>query len=281
VPGPDYIGGGTLDSGAAWWHRQLRAHPGVDSRRFHKRSLHFFEQFCVRPMTGADAEEYRRQFPARRGRLTGEWTSRYVYDAWTPALIARAAPDAKLLVIVSDPIERYRKRLARWQLKGHDYDPIRHMNDMTNRGHYVPQLRRLREYFPEERILVLQHEKCRVDPLVEYARTARFLGLDDSFAPRRLRWRAGRLRGEDKPHIRVLRRSGVPLARVKPLVRRLRGRRELDPVDLWPDIEESLHREFDGEVRELAALVPELDLSLWPNFASLATERATREPVAG
>jgi hypothetical protein len=183
------------------------------------------------------------------------------------------ARDAKLLMIVSDPIERYRRRLTRWQRKGHDYDPVRHMNDMTNRGHYAAQLKRLYEYFPPDQVLVLQHEKCRTDPLTEYARTLRFLGVRDDYVPRRLRWRAGRLAGQDKPHIRLLRRSGVPLARIKPLVRRLRGRSQLDGAELWPDLEESLHHEFDGEVRELAELVPELDLALWPSFAALERDQ--------
>jgi hypothetical protein len=270
---PDYVGVGSLDSGTVRWHRVLRAHPEIDSRRFRKRSLHFFDQFCTRPMTDDDAAAYEREFRPRGGRIAGEWTSRYAYDAWTPPLLARVAPDAKLLVIVSDPIERYRRRLARWQLKDRDYDPVRFMNDMANRGLYAAQLKRLYEYFPADQVLVLQHEKCRIDPLGEYARTLRFLGVRDDYVPRRLRWRVLRLSGEDKPYIRVLRRAGVPLDRLRPLVRRARGRSRLGRAELWPDIEESLRHEFEAEVRELARLVPELDLSLWPHFAALEREQ--------
>ncbi|MEA2450297.1 MAG: hypothetical protein QOG63_2229 [Thermoleophilaceae bacterium] len=277
MAGPDFVGVGTLDAGAAWWHRALRAHPRVDSRRWRKRSLHFFDEFCIRPMTDADVAAYQSQFPRRGGRVTGEWTTRYAHDVWTPPLIARAAPEAKLILLVSDPIERYRRRLARWHAGGSDYEPVHSLTDVTSRGHYATQLRRLTEHFPLDRVLVLQQEKCRADPLGEYARTLRFLGIRDGYVPRRLRWQAARAAGEDKPYIRLLRRSGVPLAKVKPLVRRLRRRPELSPVELWPDLEESLHHEFDGEVRALAELVPELDLSLWPNFAALARDRS---PVA-
>jgi hypothetical protein len=46
-------------------------------------------------------------------------------------------------------------------------------------------------------------------------------------------------------------------------------------VELWPDIEASLHIALDPEVEALAATVPEFDVTLWPNFARLAG----REPA--
>jgi hypothetical protein len=235
--GPDYVGVGSLDAGIDWWHGALCAHPEVDSRRLRrKRSLDFFDEFCERPMTDADVEAYRSAFPSRRGRLAGEWSARYAYDAWTPPLLARAAPEAKLLLLVSDPIERYRLRLARHLARGRSYDPVRFMTDMTNRGRYLAQLERLTRWFPRERVLVLQYERCRADPLAEYARTLRFLGLSDDHVPRALR----------KP---------APAAPER--------------APLWPDLDDSLHAEFDGHVKAFADAVPEVDLSLWPNFSAL------------
>jgi hypothetical protein len=35
---------------------------------------------------------------------------------------------------------------------------------------------------------------------------------------------------------------------------------------LWPDLEAALRAELEGEIRDFKALVPELDLSLWPSF---------------
>jgi hypothetical protein len=235
VPPPDFIGVGSSDAGINWWHAALRAHPEIHSRRFRKRALNFFDPFCERPMTDADVDAYHREFPRRRGRLTSEWSARYAYDAWTPPLLARAAPEAKLLLLVSDPIDRYRVRLARFLEKGHSYDPVRFMTDMTNRGRYLAQIERLTHWFPADRVLVLQYEKCRADPAAEYARTLRFLGVRDDYVPRAL---------------------GEPDA--------------VDPAPLWPDLDAALHAEFDGHVKALANAVPEIDLALWPNFASLA-----------
>jgi hypothetical protein len=39
---------------------------------------------------------------------------------------------------------------------------------------------------------------------------------------------------------------------------------------LWPELILALRTVLDPEVRELAALVPGLDLTLWPHFADLA-----------
>jgi hypothetical protein len=111
------------------------------------------------------------------------------------------------------------------------------MTDMTNRGRYLAQLERLTRYFPRDRVLVLQYEKCRADPPAEYARTLRFLSVADDHVPRAL----------DK---------APPAAQ--------------EPAPLWPDLEDSLHAEFDGHVKAFADEVPEIDLSLWPNFAALA-----------
>ena len=48
---------------------------------------------------------------------------------------------------------------------------------------------------------------------------------------------------------------------------------EPEPAPLWPDLEAALHTALDPDVEALRALVPELDLTLWPNFAHLAARQ--------
>ena len=103
---PDFVGVGALGSGGGWWHSLLLAHPEIAPPAARRRALHFFDRFCAQEMGEADVAAYHERFPRAPGRLAGEWTGRYMFDAWTPPLLRRAAPDAKLLVIVSDPIER-------------------------------------------------------------------------------------------------------------------------------------------------------------------------------
>ena len=262
---PDFIGVGTLQAGTAWWHDLLVRHPDVESPRRRPRSLHFFDQFCAREMTDADVAEYHRSFGRRRaGRATGEWTSRYTYDAWTPPLLNRAAPDAKLIVMVSDPIERYRRRLGRERAQVRSGEPQLYMADATGRGHYGTQLRQLLRFAERDRVLVLQYERCQADPFGQYARTCRFLGVADDFVPRLLHRQVAR--GFEPPaHIRALRAAGL----MPPLLKLLGRVPQGEPADLWPDLEASLHADLDDEVAGLLEIAPDIDLGLWPNFSGI------------
>jgi hypothetical protein len=239
---PDFVGVGALNSGARWWHDLLLQHPGVERRRRGKRELRFFEQFCTRQMTEADVAAYHSHFPRRFGGLTGEWTPRYMYDSWTPLLLRRAAPEARLLVLVSDPIGLYTSRLGLCR------------SDAAGRARFAFQLNCLLKQFDRSNVLVQQYERCRLDPQGEYERMLHFLGLDDfrlSLAGRGFPGLYRRARGLASRARRRLRR-GAP-----------------GTVVLWPDLEQALLVALEPEVRELKRLVPELDLGLWPRFAHL------------
>lgn len=270
APGPpDFVGVGALGSGTGWWHAMLLAHPEVRPPRARRRALHFFDRFCAGELTAADLAAYHERFPRRPGTITGEWTGRYMFDAWTPPLLRRAAPDAKLLVILSDPIERYRAIFTERMSRRKDGEAL-YMADVVDRRSFAAQLARLRRFYAAERILVLQFERCRRDPLAEYRRTLAFLGVrDQGFAPRPLRRKAaGR---PESLHVSALLALGLPEGTRRRVSEKLTGRPAARAsTRLWPDLEASLHTALDPDVQALAAMVPELDLSLWPNFAHLA-----------
>jgi len=253
---PDYVGVGTMAAGSLWWHGLLLDHPGVEPRAEAQRGLHFFERFCGRPMTDADVAAYHASFPRAEGRIAGEWTQRYLFDAWTPLLLHRAAPQARLLMLVSDPVDRYRKKLASVLREAEEPDQYA-MSDMAARGRYASQLRNLLAFYPREQVLVLQSERCVADPLPQYRRMLEFLGLPADFVPPRLGRKPsllGRLR-------RALRGARAPAAE------------RHEKADLWPELEQALVADLEPEVRELQELVPELDLALWPQFAALSPGR--------
>src|SRR5215212_5008906 len=261
-PGPpDFVGVGAAGAGTRWWHSLLLAHPEIAPPRARRRALHFFDGFCAREMTDADVAAYHARFPRRDGAIAGEWTGRYMFDAWTPPLLRRAAPGAKLLVMLSDPIERYRAILTD-RLAKREGDETIYMADVVDR-----------RFFDPERILVLQFERCRREPLTEYRRTLEFLGVRDrDFAPRRLRRKAA-----GKPealHVELLVRLGLPEGTKRRLTERVTGRPVArETASLWPDVEAALHTALDPEVETLAATVAGFDVSLWPNFAHLADGR--------
>ena len=262
APGPpDFLGVGALGSGIAWWHSLLLEHPEIAAPRGGGRALHFFDRFCAAELGDADVAAYHAHFPRRDGKLAGEWTGRYMFDAWTPPLLRRAAPGAKLLAMLSDPIERYRAVFASRRAKNADGGPL-YMADVVDRRSFGAQLARLNRFYEPERILVLQYERCVRDPAAEDRRTLAVLGVrDTAFQPRRLH-------GSEPRALKALRRLGLRRRQAE----RLAGRPlpEGDQAPLWPDLEASLRIALDPDVEALRALVPELDVALWPNFARLA-----------
>lgn len=264
---PDFIGVGTHLAGTRWWFGLLSEHPGITGPLGGDPSLHFFDRFCTEPMAEADVAAYHARFPAPGPVLRGEWTARYAYDAWTPPLLRRVAPDARLLILLSDPIERYRLSLAYRTLdEGSGAAPF--MTDVVHRGRYGSQLRALYASFPPEQVLVLQAEACRADPLGQYRRTVAFLGADPAFVPRRLR-RLARGKTGPRPVVRFARALGVPeQVSLRRMRRALSRRHPVVHAELWPDVQRSLEAALTPEVALASRLVPALDLELWPNFAT-------------
>ena len=233
---PDFVGVGTQRSGTTWWFETLLEHPQVRGPRNGHKEQHFFDRFCRRELRDQDIRRYHRKFPREPGQIAGEWTPRYMFDFWTPPLIARAAPAAKLLIMLRDPIERFRSGLPhRLSATTHPVtEPA--VADAFERGRYASQLRRVLTYHDRERILILQYEKCRADPAGEYRRTLSFLGVDPDHRPSAF----AELRGSTQA-----------------------GSRQ----PLWDHLVAGLLATYEPEVAALTELAPEIDLSLWPNFA--------------
>jgi hypothetical protein len=158
--------------------------------------------------------------------------------------LARAAPDARLLLMVRDPVERLRLGLAA-TIDNRGSQVGAYTADAVDRGYYGAQLKRLLEFFPSEQVLILQQEQCRADPVGEAARTYRFLGLDHLHHP--------------VPH------QPPPTGTVG------------SDVHWDPDTDRRLAELYGEDVIELRSLAPDLDVALWPHFAHLAD--AGRRPV--
>ncbi|MEA2622398.1 MAG: hypothetical protein QOH61_1308, partial [Chloroflexota bacterium] len=176
---PSFVGVGAAGAGTTWWHGLIEAHPDVVRAPGVPESLHYFDEFWNGGFDEADADRYRGFFPRPPGRLTGEWSATYSADFWTPRLLQRAAPHARLLMLVRDPVERFRAGLVRRaDADGLEWTPRAAANAAFQRGLYADQVLRIRAAFPAEQLLILQYERCRSSPREELARTFEFLGLD-------------------------------------------------------------------------------------------------------
>jgi Sulfotransferase domain len=222
------VGIGAQRAGTTWWHALMTEHPRVFGPPV--KELHFLGRRALEREEGV-ADEYARYFPRPSGAVAGEWTPSYLQNRHVPGQLRAIAPEARLLVLLRDPIDRYRSGAARARRAGRDRNALR-------RGLYATQLGRYLEQFPREQILVLQYERCRADPAPELARTFAFIGVDPSFSPKRFD---------------------------------VEGARSFGARDVLPeDLRRRLLRRYEPEVLALADLGIELDLSLWPNFTHLA-----------
>ena len=233
---PDFVGVGVQRSATTWWLTQVRAHPQVVRSGNGPKEVHFFDRFYGTDFSEEDIGQYHRFFPRPPGGISGEWTPCYMYFQWIPALLARAAPECKALVMLRDPVERYRSGLT-YQLNRNAPAHALVAADALHRGFYHDQLSRLLRHVPRERLLVLQSEQCIRDPHRELRRTYQFLGLDADFVPPGLTRVMHPTRGEKVPMT-----DGV------------RGQ---------------LAELYHDDTAQLYAAFPELEPSLWPNMASV------------
>ena len=233
-PGPpDYVGVGTARAGTTWWDSLINSHPLVSRPASTPKETHFFDDRWEHGLADGDVERYHALFARPGGHLSGEWTPGYMLDAWTPALLRIAAPDARLLVLLRDPVDRFRSGRTLAENRFTVGSTARAAaNAAFNRGIYADQLLRLWNHFPREQVLVLQYEQCVAGPREQLARTFEFIGLDPELE------------------------AGVD---VSGRVNESRGPK----VTLSDWQTDQLVRRYSPENERLARLLPELDLALW------------------
>ncbi len=160
-----------------------------------------------------------------------------MYDEWTPPLLRQAAPEARLLVLLRDPLDRFESGISHDIGNGEDRDKT--WEDSFRRGLYHRQLERLLRHFPREQVLVLQLERCTTQPRLMLDRTFTFLGLQGG---------AAALSRPIESVVNPLRRPAVTLS-------------ESDRAEL--------RRAYEDDVRRLITDFPELEIERWPNFRHL------------
>lgn len=219
---PDYLIIGAARSGTTHLLGQLNAHPNVLPG---PREAHFFDTH--RYTYGVSW--YRLQFPPATERkhalasgiepvLTGESSPSYLAHPNVPARVARAIPEARLIVLLRDPAMRAASHWA-WCLRqcGESRsfrdavdaeigpegsgDEIhvprdRRLGDplVVRRGLYQPQLERWYNHFAPDQLLVLQSERWFRDAPGVMNEVCRFLGLPEQAELPRV------MRNRNKPH---------------------------------------------------------------------------------
>jgi hypothetical protein len=244
---PDFVIMGAEKAGTSRWLRLMQSHPDV----YHEAAaseLHFFDGFADRWPTADDIHRYHQYFPRPTGGVTGEKTPMYLTLFWVARMLAQAAPDARIIVLLRDPVERFLSGRAHAEQYREESLATgttdagftrRAVETAFQRGLYSIQLAWILDAFPREQVLAIQYEACNADPLGQLARTFAFIGLPDHTP-------------DDSLVGKQINPSKV----------------ERQPIE--PERRELIARLYQRDVLRLREMVPDLDLGRWPNFRHLA-----------
>ena len=180
---PNLIVIGAQKCGTSGLHYYLGLHPEVSMST--PKELNFFiaERNWPRGL-----EWYSRHFdPAARCR--GESSPNYTafpQHMGVPERMAEVVPDAKLIYIVRDPIDRisahYVHNFAKRREKGDLRQTLLHPNtSYVSRSKYFTQLQRFLEFYDREQILVIENSRLRDDRLATLREVFEFVGVDPTF----------------------------------------------------------------------------------------------------
>jgi Sulfotransferase family len=163
-------------------HSYLALHPEIDMAT--DKELNFFlDPDCLERL-----DEYATFFDARF-RFRGEASPLYTYAPNVPGVPPRvraAIPDAKLIYLVRDPVERalsdYAHYAALWGPRADAFAHPEHpYNVYTAPSMYARQLETYLAEFPREQILVVDQADLLADGNATMRAIFRFLGADEDF----------------------------------------------------------------------------------------------------
>jgi hypothetical protein len=201
--GPDFIVVGAMKAGTTSLYAYLTHHP--DIRPAARKQIHYFDKNFAKGW-----DWYQSQFPKHKngeGFLVGEATPFYCCHPLALERIHTHCPNAKILMILRDPIERafshynYLNRQGRAdplpfhealfkepeRLAGereriiaeapHYYSKIYRDDSYIERGKYIKQIRRLYALFPQDQVLLIDSEDLKQKPKETLNRVFTFLRL--------------------------------------------------------------------------------------------------------
>lgn len=173
---PNLVVIGAMKCGTSSLHEYLGRHPDIFMSR--RKEIDFFSGNNA----GQSLDWYRSHFPTDRP-LRGESSQNYSKAhnpafAGAPKRMAQIIPEARLIYLVRDPIERYRSHLVENYL-GETAETRRRnaeMDTYVRTGLYHWQLSFFLRHFPLERVLVVDAAELQRDRLNTMNRIFAFLG---------------------------------------------------------------------------------------------------------
>ena len=271
---PNLIVIGAQKCGTSVLHYYLSLHPEVSMSK--PKELNFFieERNWPRGVDWYKAPVRRRRAAsAARPRPT---TPPIPSTTACPSACTRVVPDAKLIYMIRDPLERiaahWVHNYAKRREKGTLAETLAHPNtSYVTRSKYAMQLERFLAHYPKEQVLVFQQSELRHQRMETLRKIFEFIGVDPDFTHPRF---------EQERHQTSGKTRATRLAvRLEKMGRSRRGR--MFPPNFWlvlddrlplrrtikrPDVRAALSAETLAELRADAERLRELtgrDFSNW------------------
>ena len=183
---PNLIVIGAQKCGTSVLHYYLSLHPEVSMSK--PKELNFFIEERNWPR-GTDW--YKAQFDPDahvRGEASPNYTAFPQHDG-VPERMHSVVPDAKLIYMIRDPLERiaahWVHNYAKRREKGTLAETLMHPHtSYVVRSQYHMQLEQFLRFYPLERILILQQSELRRDRHATLRRVFEFVGVDSEFEDR-------------------------------------------------------------------------------------------------
>lgn len=218
---PNLVIIGAQKCGTSGLHYYLGLHPEVSMSN--PKELNFF---IAERNWGRGVEWYSRHFDPNarcRGEASPNYTA-FPQHMGVPQRMAEVVPDAKLVYLVRDPLQRiaahYVHNYAKRREKGDLRATLLHPNtSYVPRSRYFTQLQRFLEVYDAERVMVIDNDDLRDERASTLRRLFEFIGVDPTFEhPRfeQVRHSTSRKKRATKLGMRVQRLSRTRLGRKVP-----------------------------------------------------------------
>jgi len=170
------IGIGAQKAGTTWLFRCLQEHPEIATAR--QKETHYFADSKNR-----DFAQYLSYFDLKKdGRVFLEISTSYLSNASAAKRIAEVLPNAKVIVLLRDPVERafsHFKHLRAQNKNNVDSleSAISFYPEIIENGLYAKHLKRYFGFFDSSNLLILQYQDIKIAPQELIDSVTSFLGI--------------------------------------------------------------------------------------------------------
>jgi Sulfotransferase family len=295
---PTFLVIGAGKAGTSSLHHYLSQHPQIYITPIKEPKFFAFEgeeldfggpgDQTAHRSTVTDIETYRALFDGVSGeRAAGEVSPVYIYIPKAPERIEHYIPEAKLIAVLRDPVERAYSSFQHLVREGREpfddfaraiheeesrikrnYAPLWHYKEG---GFYSAQLSRYLERFERRRIRIYLYEDLKEDPAGVLRDIFEFLDVDESFVPdMSARYNVGGVPKNKGLHAFLTRPNPIKAA-VKPFVptelrkrlrTSLRNRNLHSSPEISLEVRQQLIEVYREDILNLEELI-QRDLSRW------------------